>query len=138
MIRVLATPWIGAPVGGDLIREKLEEAIAGGEGLQLVLEPRDGTPAALTLIEHVAGGHGTWRVHLVCGDDALAFSSLERALAGAWGHGGRLAVAELPVHDAFDPLLRVLRAAGFCDAGTVTDFFADGVALGILSREITP
>lgn len=137
-IRALAAPLIGAPFGGALLGEKLDDALAGAEGLHLVIEPPDREGGALTLIEHIAGGHGTWRVHLVCGDDGAASRTLHRALSDAWGHGGRLAVAELPVHESFQSLARVLDAAGFRDAGRIADFFADGVALSIVARDITP
>jgi hypothetical protein len=44
----------------------------------------------------------------------------------------------VPDDAAFVPLARQLRATGFRDAGRVDDFFADGVALLILTRDIMP
>lgn len=137
-LRALAQSYLAAPFGGELLREKLEAALAGDESLQLTVHSHDGKPAAFVMVEHVAGGHGTWRLHVVCGSENLCAEAIEQALADTWAHGGRLAVAELPDDEAFAPLARQLRAAGFRDAGRVHDFFADGVALLILTRDIMP
>ena len=134
-VRLLAAPFLAAPYGGELLREKLDAALAGDESLQLTLTVKDGEPVALAMVEHIAGGH-TWRVHLMCGGDDHCLDVLERALALTWSHGGRLAVAELPDDAVFAPLARQLRSGGFTDAGRVDDFFADGVPLIILARPI--
>ena len=136
-LRSLAAPFLAAPFGGELLHEKLEAALAGDESLQLTVELDEGQPVAMAMVEHIAGGHGTWRVHLICGDDHC-LDVLERALALTWSHGGRLAVAELPDDAIFAPLARQLRSGGFTDAGRVDDFFADGVALVILTRPVGP
>ncbi len=135
-VRSLAGPFLAAPYGGDLLREKLDAALAGDESLQLTVNVEAGEPVALAMVEHIAGGHGTWRVHLMCGGDDRCLDVLERALALTWSHGGRLAVAELPDDSIFTPLAHRLRSGGFTDAGRVDDFFADGVALVILARQI--
>lgn len=137
-VRSLAAPFLAAPYGGELLREKLDAALAGDESLQLTVIIEAGEPVALAMVEHIAGGHGTWRVHLICGGDDHCLDVLERALALTWSHGGRLAVAELPDDAVFAPLARQLRAAGFTDAGRVEELFADGVALMILTRPICP
>ena len=137
-LRALARSYLAAPFGGELLREKLDAALAGDESLQLTVHSDDGRPAAFVMVEHIAGGHGTWRRHVVCGADALCAEVIRRALADTWAHGGRLAVAELPDDPLFAPLARTLRESGFRDAGRVEDFFADGVALSILTREIEP
>lgn len=137
-IRSLAAPFLAAPYGGELLREKLNAALAGDESLQLTVNVEAGEPVALAMVEHIAGGHGTWRVHLMCGGDDHCLDVLERALALTWSHGGRLAVAELPDDEVFAPLARQLRAAGFTDAGRVEELFADGIALMILTRPIGP
>ena len=136
-LRALAAPFLAAPFGGELLREKLEAALAGDESLQLTVQVDEGQPVAMAMVEHIAGGHGTWRVHLICGDDHC-LGVLERALALTWSHGGRLAVAELPDEGVFAPLAQQLRASGFADAARVEDFFADGVALVILTRAVGP
>jgi hypothetical protein len=137
-LRALAHSYLAAPFGGELLREKLEAALAGDESLQLTVHTAAGRPAAFVMVEHVAGGHGTWRLHVVCGSEDLCAEAIEQALADTWAHGGRLAVAELPDDDAFAPVTRQLRASGFRDAGRVADFFADGVGLLILTRDIVP
>ena len=138
-LRELARSYLAAPFGGELLREKLDAALAGDESLQLTVHPGDdGRPGAFVMVEHIAGGHGTWRLHVVCGADALCAEAIRRALADTWAHGGRLAVAELPDEPTFAPLARVLRESGFRDAGRVEDFFADGVALAILTHDIEP
>jgi hypothetical protein len=137
-LRALAETYLAAPFGGSLLREKLEAALAGDESLQLTIQWQDGRPAAFVMVEHIAGGHGTWRLHVVCGAEELCADAIERALAETWAHGGRLAVAEVPDDDTFGALARQLRASGFIDAGRIEDFFADGIALVILTREITP
>jgi len=135
-VRSLAAPFLAAPYGGELLREKLDAALAGDESLQLTVTVKAGEPVALAMVEHIAGGHGTWRVHLMCGGDDHCLDVLERALALTWSHGGRLAVAELPDDEVFAPLARQLRSGGFTDAGRVDDFFAEGVPLVILVRPI--
>lgn len=135
-LRELAATYLDAPFGGALLAEKLDAALAGDESLQLTVQNEDGRPAAFVMVEHIAGGHGTWRLHVVCGTEQLCAEAIERALADTWAYGGRLAVAELPEHSSFAPLAARLRANGFHDAGRVADFFADGVALLVLTREI--
>jgi hypothetical protein len=137
-LRALAESYLRAPFGGELLREKLDAALAGDESLQLTVQLADDRPAAFVMVEHVAGGHGTWRLHVVCGADKLCAEAIERALADTWAHGGRLAVAELPDDRTFAQLARQLRAAGFRDAGRVDDFFANGVGLLIMTRDIAP
>jgi hypothetical protein len=137
-LRALAETYLAAPFGGSLLREKLEAALAGDESLQLTIQWQGDQPAAFVMVEHIAGGHGTWRLHVVCGAEELCADAIERALAETWAHGGRLAVAEVPDDDTFGALARQLRASGFTDAGRIEDFFADGIALVILTREITP
>jgi hypothetical protein len=137
-LRSLAQSYLASPFGGELLREKLEAALSGDESLQLTVLLDDEEPAAFVMVEHVAGGHGTWRLHVVCGPDALCAEAIERALADTWAHGGRLAVAELPDDRTFVPVAQQLRAAGFRDAGRVADFFADGVGLLIMTRDIAP
>ena len=137
-LRALAETYLAAPFGGSLLREKLEAALAGDESLQLTIQWQGDQPAAFVMVEHIAGGHGTWRLHVVCGTEELCADAIERALAETWAHGGRLAVAEVPDDDTFGALARQLRASGFIDAGRIEDFFADGIALVILTREITP
>lgn len=137
-LRALAETYLATPFGGTLLREKLEAALAGDESLQLTVQWQGDKPAAFVMVEHIAGGHGTWRLHVVCGAEELCADAIERALADTWAHGGRLAVAELPDDDTFAVLANQLRAAGFADAGRIDHFFADGVALLILTREIQP
>ena len=137
-LRALAATYLAAPFGGALLEEKLDSALAGDESLQLTVEWQGDRPAAFVMVEHIAGGHGTWRLHVVCGSEELCAETIERALSETWAHGGRLAVAELPDDAPFAALARRLRLAGFTDAGRIEDFFADGVALVILTREITP
>jgi hypothetical protein len=137
-LRTLAQTYLAAPFGGMLLREKLEAALGGDESLQLTIEWRDGEPAAFVMVEHVAGGHGTWRLHVVCGAEALCAETIARALAETWALGGRLAVAEVPDDAVFGTLTEQLLASGFTEAGRIEDFFADGVALLILTREIGP
>jgi hypothetical protein len=135
-LRALAAPYLAAPFGGALLDEKLDAALSGDESLQLTVQWESGHPVAFAMVEHIAGGHGTWRLHVVCGEDSLCAEAVERALAETWVHGGRLAVAELPDEETFAPLIERLRAIGFHVAGTVPDFFADDVALIILAKGI--
>ena len=137
-LRALAHTYLAAPFGGALLVEKLEAALSGEESLQLTIHWQNDRPAAFVMVEHVAGGHGTWRLHVVCGAEELCADAIERGLADTWAYGGRLAVAELPDDETFGRLASQLRASGFADAGRVEDFFADGVALLILTREIKP
>jgi hypothetical protein len=137
-LRALAKSYLAAPFGGALLREKLQAALAGDESLQLTVQLDNDRPAAFVMVEHVAGGHGTWRLHVVCGAEELCADSIERALADTWAHGGRLAVAELPDDAEFEPVARQLRASGFHEAGRVANFFSDGVGLLILTRDIAP
>lgn len=137
-LRALAASYLAGPFGGALLREKLDAALAGDESLQLTIQMDSGRPAAFVMVEHIAGGHGTWRLHVVCGAEELCAEAIQRALSEAWSHGGRLAVAELPDEPPFATLAAQLRESGFREAGRVDDFFADGVGLVILTREIEP
>lgn len=137
-LRALARTYLDARFGGPLLREKLELALTGDESLQLSISWDDDEPAAFVMVEHVPGGHGTWRLHVVCGADSLCVEAIERALSETWAHGGRLAVAELPSDETFAEVIATLIDAGFREEGRINDFFADGVGLVILSREIGP
>jgi hypothetical protein len=137
-LRSLARDYLDARFGGALLNEKLDLALAGDESLQLTISWRGEEPAAFVLVEHVAGGHGTWRLHAACGSEHLCADAIERALTETWAHGGRLAVVELPDDVPYAEQIRRLKAAGFVEAGTVRDFFADGIGLVILTREIDP
>lgn len=137
-LRALARTYLDARFGGSLLGEKLDLALSGDESLQLTISWRGDEPAAFVMVEHVAGGHGTWRLHVVCGTENLCADAIERALAETWAHGGRLAVAELPDAEPFAGLIRQLESAGFSESGRIPDFFADGVGLVILTREIGP
>jgi len=125
--------------------QRAAELLAGAEGgdpeAQALIVERDGTAAALCLYGPVAGARGVWKIHMILLAERVEPREMGRAMVRAVvdrvrDAGARMIVAELPGDPAFGHTLSLLRAGDFDQDGRVPDFFADGIPLLFLRRDL--
>jgi L-amino acid N-acyltransferase YncA len=100
---------------------------------------RDGTVAGLALFGKIAGTEAGFRLHLllvVSTDGDVGERLLESVNAAVIDSGGRFLVAEIAKEPALFATITLLRHHGFEEAGSIPDYFRDGVPLLILRRDL--
>jgi ribosomal protein S18 acetylase RimI-like enzyme len=104
-----------------------------------IVAERDGEVVGFALYGEVAGSVGTGRIHFVSVSassrlNAVGVHLCDAVVSDLVGAGARIVIAELPD----DPILvsgrALLARCGFSEVGRVADYYADGVALVILTR----
>ena len=137
---VEATPY------GPAVESALTQAVeaadtgVGTESLGLVAE-RDGDIVGLALYGLVSGSEGAGKLHLVVVTasarlQGVATELCDAAAAALAARGARFVIAEVADDPRMAPGRSLLMHAGFCEDARVADYFADGIALVILRREI--
>jgi ribosomal protein S18 acetylase RimI-like enzyme len=123
--------------------EMLDEALAGtGAECRALVAARDGELVGVALFGEVAGTRGAAKVHLVAvtaGARLLGIGArlVDAAVAELAAAGARLAIAEVPDDPRVAAGRALLVGAGFREESRVADFYADGVALVVMRREVS-
>lgn len=137
---VEATPYIGIAV--DVLTQALEaaETESGAESLGLVAE-RDGDAVGLALYGLVAGSEGAGKLHLVAVTasarlQGVASELCDAATTALASLGARFVLAEVADDPRIEPGRALLAHASFQEEARIPDFFAEGIALVFLRREL--
>ena len=137
--RALVATQFGGTVYESRILEQLESAARGGDAEHrgLVAFARgDDRMAGLALFGAVAGAHGVSKIHALAGSDRNVLVALAGAVrAEGVRAGDRMVVCEIPDDAPYEVTLDALRELGFEEGGRVADYFREGVALLVLTRQ---
>jgi L-amino acid N-acyltransferase YncA len=132
--RLGVTPYVDRAVEILNIAER-----GGDEENRAYVVARDGTVAGLALFGKIAGTEAGFRLHLllvVSTDGDVGERLLESVNTAVIDSGGRFLVAEIAKEPALSATITLLREHGFEEAGSIPDYFRDGVPLLILRRDL--
>jgi L-amino acid N-acyltransferase YncA len=130
--RLGVTPYVDRAVEILNIAER-----GGDEENRAYVVARDGTVAGLALFGKIAGTEAGFRLHLllvVSTDADVGERLLDAVNRAVVDSGGRFLVAEIASEPALSGTIALLRDHDFEEAGTIPDYFRDGVPLLILRR----
>lgn len=135
-----ATPYAEASAGA--LTQALEAA-ATGTGMESrgLIAERDGEIVGLVLYGVVAGSAGAGKLHAVVVTASARLHGVgshlcNASVAALAAHGARFVIAEVADDPRVAPGRALLAHTGFHEESRVPDYFADGVALAFLRRDV--